>query len=51
MSRFLYCVPCDLVTSELEARLRKFNTNRCATCGGGLLALEWPSEEEEAPAL
>ena len=48
----LYCVPCDRMTTELEARLRKFNENCCAKCGGDLLSLEpypmRPSEDEPA---
>lgn len=35
MSAVLECVYCWKLTSELEARLRKFNEGRCA-CGGAL---------------
>jgi hypothetical protein len=34
-TRLLECVYCWRLTSELEARLRKFNEGKCA-CGGAL---------------
>src|SRR5262245_48039794 len=39
MSRdhFRICVRCRVLTTQLEARLRAFNTGHCGHCGGDLV--------------
>lgn len=46
----LKCVRCHRLTTQLDATLRLFNTDRCAYCNGELEAVRRPKAERASSA-